>query len=169
MTREDKLNLYYKAKEAYYNGQEIMTDYEFDQLEKELGLENKSKVGAKHNPSYTVKHPLIMGSLSKVQIHKNKDGVVDWRTYHEQVANYIDMENSFHVIITPKYDGCSFEYEVENNKVTQISSRGDGTYGKDLMNHLINLIPSEYAHLDGHYVLRGEVLIKKSVFEKKFI
>lgn len=165
---KEKLELYKKAKEAYYNGQEIMTDYEFDQLEKELGLENKSKVGAKHNPSYTIKHPLIMGSLSKVQIHKDKDGVVDWRTYHSQVANYIDMENSFHVIITPKYDGCSFECEIENKKIKQISSRGDGTYGKDLMNHLINLIPSEYAHLNGHYVLRGEVLIKKSVFEQKY-
>ena len=165
---KEKLELYKKAKEAYYNGQEIMTDYEFDQLEKELGLENKSKVGAKHNPSYTIKHPLIMGSLSKVQIHKDKDGVIDWRTYHSQVANYIDMENSFHVIITPKYDGCSFECEIENKKIKQISSRGDGMYGKDLMNHLINLIPSEYAHLDGHYVLRGEVLIKKSVFEQKY-
>ena len=51
MTKKEKLELYYQAKEAYYNGQEIMTDYEFDILEKELGLENKSEVGTKHNPS----------------------------------------------------------------------------------------------------------------------
>ena len=167
MTQEEKLQLYNRAKEAYYNGQEIMTDYEFDQLEKELGLENKSKVGTKHNPSYTVKHPLIMGSLSKVQIHE-KDGVIDWRTYHEQVANYINMENSFHVIITPKYDGCSFECEIENNKIKQISSRGDGTWGKDLTKHLKAFIPNEYVKLDGRFIIRGEVLIKKDVFEKKY-
>ena len=168
MTQKEKLELYYRAKEAYYNGQEIMTDFEFDQLEKELGLENKSEVGTKHNPSYTIRHPFIMGSLAKVQIHKDKDGTIDWRKYSSQVANYIDMENSFHVIITPKYDGCSFECEIENNKIQSISSRGDGTWGKDLMNHLINFIPSEYVHFGGHYTLRGEVLVKKSVFEQKY-
>ena len=51
MTQKEKLELYYRAKDAYYNGQEIMTDYEFDELEKELGLENKSEIGsASHNP-----------------------------------------------------------------------------------------------------------------------
>ena len=168
MNKKEKLELYYRAKEAYYNGQEIMTDYEFDQLEKELGLENTSEVGSRHNPSYTVKHPFIMGSLAKVQIHKDKDGIIDWKKYKSQVANYIDMEHSFHVIITPKYDGCSFECEIENNKIKQISSRGDGIWGKDLTQHLSIFIPDEYVKLSGHFTLRGEVLIKKNIFEKKY-
>ena len=169
MTKKEKLELYYRAKDAYYNGQEIMTDYEFDELEKELGLENKSEVGSvSHNPSYTMKHPFIMGSLAKVQIHRDKEGNIDWQKYRSQVANYIDMEHSWNVIITPKYDGCSFECEIENNVIKQISSRGDGTWGKDLTNHLAIFIPDEYVKLDGHFTLRGEVLIKKSVFEKKY-
>ena len=49
MTREEQLKLYNAAKEAYYNGEEIMSDIEFDALEKELGLENKSYVGARHH------------------------------------------------------------------------------------------------------------------------
>ena len=49
----EKLELYNKAKEAYYNGTPIMSDIEFDELERSLGLENKSYIGAKHNPSYT--------------------------------------------------------------------------------------------------------------------
>ena len=40
MTREDKLKLYNEAKEAYYNGVEIMSDQEFDKLEKELQSED---------------------------------------------------------------------------------------------------------------------------------
>ena len=169
MTQKEKLELYYRAKDAYYNGQEIMTDYEFDELEKELGLENKSEVGsASHNPSYTMKHPFIMGSLAKVQIHRDKNGNIDWQKYRSQVANYIDMEHSWNVIITPKYDGCSFECEIENNKIKQISSRGDGHWGKDLTKHLALFIPDEYVKLDGHFTLRGEVLVKKSVFEKKY-
>lgn len=165
MTKKEKLELYYRAKEAYYNGQEIMTDYEFDQLEKELGLENKAEVGSRHNPSYTVRHPFIMGSLSKVQIHKDKEGNIDWKKYFNEAKKYFGGNE---VIITPKYDGCSFECEIENNVIKQISSRGDGTWGRDLTQHLALFIPDEYVKLDGHFTLRGEVLVKKSVFEKKY-
>ena len=163
--RNKKIELYNKAKEAYYNGQEIMTDYEFDQLEKELGLENKSKIGSKHNPSFTCKHPIIMGSLSKVQIHKNKDVNIDWEKYFTEANKYFNYKS---VIITPKYDGCSFECEIENRQIKQISTRGDGNWGKDLTNHLSIFIPDEYVKLDGHFILRGEVLIKKSIFKKKY-
>ena len=165
MTQKEKIEIYYKAKEAYYNGHEIMTDFEFDALEKELGLENKSEIGSRHNPSYTIKHPYIMGSLSKVQIHKDKEGNIDWEKYFNEAQKYFG--NNL-LIITPKYDGCSFEVVVENDKIQSISSRGDGSWGKDLMNHLINFIPSAYVHLGGHYTLRGEVLVKKSVFEQKY-
>ena len=165
MTKKEKLELYYQAKEAYYNGQEIMTDYEFDILEKELGLENKSEVGTKHNPSYTVKHPFIMGSISKVQIHKDKEGNIDWTKYFTEAYKYFG-DNP--VIITPKFDGCSFEADVFDNAIQSISSRGDGSWGKDLTQHLAIFIPDEYIKLGGHYTLRGEVLVKKDIFEKKY-
>ena len=165
MTKKEKLELYYQAKEAYYNGQEIMTDYEFDTLEKELGLENKSEVGTKHNPSYTVKHPFIMGSISKVQIHKDKEGNIDWTKYFTEAYKYFG-DNP--VIITPKFDGCSFEVDVFDNAIQSISSRGDGSWGKDLTQHLSIFIPDEYIKLGGHYTLRGEVLVKKDIFEKKY-
>ena len=41
----DKRELYDKAKEAYYNGESIMTDAEFDQLEAEIGLVNQGYIG----------------------------------------------------------------------------------------------------------------------------
>lgn len=165
MTKKEKLELYYKAKEAYYNGQEIMTDFEFDALEKELGLENKAEVGAKRNPSYTVKHPFIMGSISKVQIHKDKEGNINWKKYFTEAHKYF---GSNPVIITPKFDGCSFEVDIDEDKIQSISSRGDGSWGKDLTQHLALFIPDEYVHLGGHYTLRGEVLVKKSIFEQKY-
>ena len=165
MTKNEKLELYFKAKEAYYNGQEIMTDFEFDQLEKELGLENKSEVGTRRNPSYTVKHPFIMGSISKVQIHKNKEGNIDWNKYYNEMLKYTDKQCNY--IITPKYDGCSFEVYVNNGQIT-ISSRGDGNWGKDLKKHLYSKIPNYFYELGGTYTLRGEVLVHKSVFEKEY-
>lgn len=170
MTTQEKLDLYKKAKESYYNGKEIMTDLEFDTLEKELGLENKSYVGTRHNPSYTVRHPFVMGSLSKVQIHE-KDGVVDWGKHYKDIAGFVTKYNiDPPLIVTPKYDGCSFEIcvNVDYNEIT-ISTRGDGSYGRDIYDHIIDKVPQSLLSLDYHeYVLRGEVLIKKSVFEKKY-
>lgn len=165
MTKKEKLELYYRAKEAYYNGQEIMTDFEFDALEKELGLENKSEVGTRRNPSYTVKHPFIMGSISKVQIHKDKEGNIDWKKYFNDAKKYFGNNP---VIITPKFDGCSFEADIFDNVIQSISSRGDGSWGKDLTQHLAIFIPDKYVKLGGHYTLRGEVLVKKDIFEKKY-
>ena len=121
------LERYYEAKEAYYNGEPIMTDLEFDELERSLGLENKSEIGARHNPSYTVKHPFIMGSLSKIQIKENQNGNVIWNDYFAELRRYI-KDSNIPCIISPKYDGCSFEAVVVNGMINSISSRGDGEY-----------------------------------------
>ena len=68
LSRKEKLELLNRAKDAYYNsGEEILNDTEYDELEAELGLENKNYVGSKHG-NYTVKHSFIMGSLAKIQI-----------------------------------------------------------------------------------------------------
>ena len=168
------LEKYYEAKEAYYNGESIMTDLEFDELERSLGLENKSMVGTRHNPSYTIKHPFIMGSLSKVQIKENEDGTVNWEDYYNDICSYIKRNHKDpDVIISPKYDGCSFEVVVgKKGKIESISSRGDGEYGKNLYDHLINHVKSSidqlYNDFGTAFTCRGEVLIKKSIFESKY-
>lgn len=168
--------LYTEAKEAYYNGQPIMDDYEFDELESELGLENKSYIGSKHNPSYTIKHPFIMGSLSKVQIKRNDLGNVDFETYFNEITKYLNVSNKFKnnefsVIATPKFDGCSFEAIINKREIVSISSRGDGEYGKDLYNHLFEHVKKTTDFLNTYYInyiIRGEVVINKSIFEKKY-
>ena len=168
------LELYNKAKEAYYNGQPIMEDFEFDELEKRLGLENKSYIGTKKNPTYTVKHPFIMGSLSKVQIKENSEGKIIFSDYVDDINKYLLRNNANWFIVTPKFDGCSFECSVsgEKNNVVFISSRGDGEYGKDLNKHLINKLLPDINKLNKQipedYVIRGEVLIDRFVFETKY-
>ena len=163
------LELYNKAKEAYYNGTPIMEDFEFDELEKKLGLENKSYVGTHKNPTYTVKHQFMMGSLSKVQI-KEKDGYIDWPTYADEIGKYIFKYGAKKILATPKYDGCSFEVYVHGRNIETISSRGDGEYGKDLYNHLINKVTPNIESLNNQistsYIVRGEVLIDKVLFSK---
>lgn len=167
------LELYNKAKEAYYNGTPIMEDFEFDELEKKLGLENKSYIGAKKNISYTIKHPIIMGSLSKVQIKEDNNGKINFSDYLTEVNKYILRNKAYKFIITPKFDGCSFEAVIDNKEVKTISSRGDGEWGKDLYKHLINKVTPNVKEINDQisnigYILRGEVLIDKFIFEQKY-
>lgn len=166
------LERYYAAKDAYYNSEPIMTDLEFDELERSLGLENKSEIGARHNPSYTVQHPFIMGSLSKIQIKENQNGIVLWNDYFTALGKYIKDPN-IPCIVSPKYDGCSFEVIVTpTGEVHSISSRGDGEYGKDLSKHLYNhvwdSVQDLYDQTGCGMTLRGEVLINKTTFEEKY-
>ena len=173
MTYEEKLDLYNRAKQAYYNGVPIMTDMEFDKLERELGLENKGYIGAKNNPSYTVKHPFIMGSLSKVQVHRDDNNVVDYETPFKDVLTYIHRNGKTPVIITPKYDGCSFEFYYDNGVYT-CSTRGDGEYGKDVSHIVAAKISQRFIKYITDYcgykrfTLRGELLVNRFTFYRKY-
>ena len=187
---ENKLKLYNEAKEAYYLGEELMSDQEFDKLEKELGLENASYIGTHHQKSYTIKHPYLMGSLSKVQIVKDKQGVVDYNKFADDINTYLKKskmygEKVWRCGITPKFDGCSFEVVINwNGELISVSTRGDGEFGKDIKNWFeyewLNWVESGKikAYLDSfdedqkmfinELVIRGECLITKDKFEEKY-
>ena len=190
MTREDKLKLYNEAKESYYNGVEIMSDQEFDKLEKELGLENTSSVGTHHQKSYTIKHPYLMGSLSKVQIVKNDQGVVDYANFADAINTYLKKskkygESVWYCDVTPKFDGCSFEAVIGwKGNLESVSTRGDGEFGKDIKNwfahewnnwlksgqvekYLLSLDEDQHMFLE-KLVIRGECLIDKAKFDSKY-
>lgn len=187
---EDKKKLYDEAKEAYYNGEPIMSDLEFDQLESELGLENNSYVGTYHKKDYTVKHPFLMGSLSKVQVKFDDDNKIDFKKYSLEVEKYLSKsldkgECGFET--SPKLDGVSFEVVANHRgELISVSTRGDGEYGKDVKIWFEpewekNYVPKfrnwidrfkgddedSYMFLD-KFVIRGEILVRKDVFMSKY-
>ena len=161
----DKLELYHKATEAYYSGEEIISDYEFDTLEEELGLKNKN-LGSSHSNVYTIAHPYIMGSLSKVQVHDD-----NFKKYFREVKKYI---YKFHtnptVVVTPKYDGCSFEVVYSSGTIVKASTRGDGKLGKDITLLIQHLFTKKGIKWFNHnaYTIRGELLIDKFLFAEKY-
>ena len=125
LSLEEKVNLYNRCKELYYIGdkESPLTDIEFDELEKELGLENKGYIGTHHQKSYTVKHPFIMGSLSKIQVKFDKDNTIHFEEYIPQIKSYLNKSygvnrDDWYFEITPKYDGCSFEAVIDKNLKT---------------------------------------------------
>lgn len=184
LTLLEKKQLLDEAKDAYYNtGKELLSDSEYDSLEKAIGYENKAYIGSRHSENYTIEHPIIMGSLSKVQIHQAKDGSIDWTTYLHELHSYIyKYHNGCKCIVTPKYDGCSFEIvlDVNNKSIVSISGRGDGNYGKDIRNQVgISFsqdviddfcfnIKTFYSNDTKYAILRGEVLVSKTTFKEKY-
>lgn len=181
----DKKELYDKAKDAYYNGEEIMTDLEFDELENELGLENKGYVGTHHQKSYTIKHPFIMGSLSKVQVKEDKSHNINWNELENKIMTYLNKSrqngsNDWYFECTPKFDGCSFEVVIDHTgNLVSVSTRGDGIYGVDIkvwfeeewkrsFEPRIGKFMKVFNKPFKYFVVRGECLVRKSVFDKKY-
>lgn len=164
-TKSKDLKLYIKAREAYYNGEEIMPDLEFDALEKKLGMENRLIGAQSTSNNYTVPHPFIMGSLKKIQVHQTSD----WGDLYKQLPDVLKKHS---VIVTPKYDGCSFEMVIKHGQLFSVSTRGDGNWGKDiyhLMKTMLTKHPINFMVFRPYeFILRGEILISKDVFERKY-
>ena len=184
LSRKEKLDLLNRAKDSYYNtGTELLSDREYDELEAELGLENKNYVGSKHG-NYTVKHSFIMGSLAKIQIKEDKHGVVDWDAYADEFKKYFNKANSCKYFeTTPKLDGASFSAEFRNNngkaELISCATRGDGKYGTDILHWFEPVLRTSYWSkideacnniLDENDILciRGEVLVPNNVFSEKY-
>lgn len=191
LTQEERLELYNRSKELYYTGEEEspLSDFEFDQLEKELGLENVSRVGSFHKKNYTISHPILMGSISKVNVLEEPDGSIDWKKYDTEITKYLSKSKGYdrqdwYFTAGVKLDGCSWEAVIDpKGNLVSVSSRGDGTYGKSLIDwfqpewekRYKNLVLQYFNELDDHshmflryLIVRGECLIKKSTFDKKY-
>ena len=190
LTQQEKLDLYNKCKDLYYNGSESpLTDLEFDQLEADLGLENRGYIGSKRG-KYTIPHLFIMGSLSKVQIKEDDNHNVDWSGFQEKVMTYLrksmgfGKENWFYEV-TPKYDGCSWEAVIDHEgKLVSVSTRGNGTMGVDIkvwfenewktnyepyvMDYYRSALDEQSYFFLKYLVIRGECLVKTDVFMDKY-
>ena len=186
MTRAEKIELMNKAKNAYYNSsEEIMSDAEYDELERSVGLENKSYIGsAKGN--YTVKHAFSMGSIQKTQIKEQRDGTVNWNTAADDImSTFRKANNCQYIEATPKLDGCSFSLEFvnTNNKshLQTCATRGNGQWGTDIKHWFEPLLETEYwtaiddavrhfceNNSDDIFCIRGEVLIPENKFTEEY-
>lgn len=159
-----KQELYIKAKEAYYAGNPIMSDAEFDALEEEVGV---GKVGAV-DPDAKFSHPTKMLSLSKFQADKTTGeaptkNALEWM---RNICNFIRKPLEFEV--TCKYDGNSGNCIYIDGKLSQVLTRGDGFKGRDITDKVRHLIPETIGIKNGIVEVRGEVIMKKSVFKTQY-
>ena len=160
--------------EYYVNDSSLVSDFEFDQLLKELeNLENNypefndpnsptKRVGGEVLKSFkSVEHKYPMLSLSNSY---SKEDIID---FDNRIKKIIDTE--FTYICELKYDGVAISLIYENGSLLRAVTRGDGQRGEDVT-HNIRTISSIPLALRGDFPkyieVRGEVIFPKSAFEE---
>ena len=148
--------LYQEASQAYYeNGEVIMTDKEFDELEQLIRtLEPNCPLLKMTGRGYDLKgidekekfsHPLPMGSIDK---EKSKENILSWLT----------TKSTF----STKIDGNSVAVYYRDGKLWKVITRGKDDVGIDRTAKFITCktIPTKIPTL-GYVRVRGEAAIKK--------
>jgi DNA ligase (NAD+) len=134
-----------KAKEAYYEGNPIISDSQYDELESrylrytEVGYQIKDGLP----------HFSQLYSLDKV--------------YTDDLST--KLKNFKDYVVTPKLDGASISLLYVNNEFTQALTRGDGKLGKDVTDLVKDLVPP-ILYSDGDNTirqLRGEIVAPKTI------
>jgi DNA ligase (NAD+) len=152
----------------------IISDYEFDQLLKELEELEKQypefrlpdsptqRVGADITKEFrTVKHKYPMLSLS------NSYSESEIRDFIQRVEKSVGKGVEF--VCELKYDGVAISLTYENGILAQAVTRGDGVQGDDVTNNIktIRTIP---LRLRGDYPteleVRGEIFMPRKGFEQ---
>lgn len=135
-------NFLEKASKAYYRGEPIITDPQFDYLANKYGW---VEVGAKEG---RVKHMTRMYSLRNIYEDENK----------------ADTEFNGAVITTPKLDGASLALVYDDGFLISATTRGDGIEGKDCTHLIVSHpnIPKTVPYLHKMQIT-GEVVTPKTV------
>lgn len=165
-------------KNYYDKSVSLVDDASYDLLKKELldfeknniipKEENKVSdiVGFAPSKKFSkVKHDEKMLSLD------NAFDLDDIRDFYKRINNYLNLEESHREVLfaEPKIDGISASLKYVDGNLIQGLSRGDGEYGEDITENLITVrdIPKKLKNnKSGELIVRGEVYIPKSDFEK---
>lgn len=175
-----------RAKYEYYIlGVPTMLDSDFDKLEKKLrdlgsnitdlvdfpSIEELEKLGfdidkiapisVVKNTGIKTKHWTSMLSIQKLQANDPKN-----LPYHD-LDLFLSRKKTSSYEVGLKFDGNSISLSYNNFKLETALTRGDGIKGID-KTHKLKLIVPNTISLDGRFEIRGEVVISKELFRKKY-
>ena len=155
MNKQELLTLLKKYEEAYYSGESLISDEEYDALKEQYVnqygeyefVPNEGNTGFKK-----VKHLYPLLSLDKIQI-TDKIKLRKW------------LEKLWPVVIQPKFDGLSVEIQAE-----KIVTRGNGEIGDDVTIQCLRIsdinFVMELVANDETGPLRAEILITHREFNR---
>ena len=160
------------AAEAYYNGEETMSNKEYDSLFDELvQMEHESGEVLPDSPTRNVGAPVAVDSLHKsvheypaLSLDKTKNAG-DIKTKYMQAKPV--QENMPEAVIMWKLDGSTLQLTYDDGILQKAVTRGNGETGQDVSHNarFISGIPVKIP-FKGHLVVRGEALMSYREFER---
>jgi DNA ligase (NAD+) len=154
-SHKDLIQFLKECSEAYYIGQPIISDAEFDSL---ATTANYKDVGY-NSTSNRIPHAFRMYSLQKV-----------FENEHEKKNPLKDYKGS--LAWSPKLDGAAVSLTYFRGKLVKALTRGDGKKGIDITSNMELLVPKEFNFLDiidpiypprPMLQITGEVVAPKSI------
>lgn len=152
-----------EAQDAYYNGTPIMTDEEFDVLWDKLQKEQPNSslfnaIGEDSSENFSKEeHIMNMGSLEKVN---NEKDFKDWWKRRVNTS----------AIVQYKMDGISIELQYKNGELDKAVTRGNGKVGDNITSNVLRMdgFPKRIS-LKKKLAVRGEIILEKDIFKKKYL
>ena len=155
---------------AYYNEDvPSISDYEYDKLMRELkGLEAENpELIQTNSPTQKVGGSAKFSEMT----HKYKMESLQDVFSKEELVDFLEKTNKVvaksEYVIEYKIDGLSVNLEYNDGNLIAAATRGDGTTGENVLENIkeISCIPHKIIDTR-NIIVRGEVYMKRSVFEK---
>ncbi|HNS43125.1 MAG TPA: NAD-dependent DNA ligase LigA, partial [Taishania sp.] len=159
--------------EYYVESNPTISDFEFDQLLKELETLEKQfpqfavdysptkRVGGDITKKFeVVKHTYPMLSLSNTY---SEEEIVDWANRIKKL-----ISEPLEYVCELKYDGVAIGIKYENGILTQAVTRGDGTQGENITANVktIRTVPLQLkGNFPATFEIRGEIFLPFKKFD----
>lgn len=155
-----------KASDAYYNtGNEIMSNKEYDALFEELKqLEQSSRIILSDSPTQKVGYEAV--SELKKERHEYAALSLDKTKDINEFPLLFNTRDKLAVVMW-KMDGSTLQVTYDNGKLVKAVTRGNGEVGSNVTHNApyIKGLPINIP-CKGHVVVRGEVVMTYSEFER---
>ncbi|HEX4887210.1 MAG TPA: NAD-dependent DNA ligase LigA [Luteibaculaceae bacterium] len=172
---EELTQLLNQANHEYYvNANSVMSDFDFDQLLKELEVLEKQfpEWASDHSPTKrvggditkkfeSVAHRFPMLSLS------NTYSIQELTDFYERVVKTLGEDAD--LVAELKYDGVAISIQYENGFLKRALTRGDGEFGEDVTANVktIGSIPLKLrGAFPSDFEIRGEIFMPREVFNE---
>src|SRR4051795_8819738 len=154
-----------ELRDAYYRGEPLVADADYDALEDELRelLAAHPELTPDPNPLERVGAPAVLHAPVR---HSRPMLSLEKATRPEQVAAFFDRFPGQPVVVMPKLDGLSLALVYERGRLARAITRGDGTTGDDvtpLVRALAAGVPDRI-EVEGRVEGRGELVMLRSTF-----
>lgn len=161
---QELVDILNQASKVYYqDGNEIISNYEYDELYDELvALEQETGIRMSNSPTVKVGYE-VLSELPKEQ-HEQPMLSLD-KT--KEISGLVDFIQDKKGILSWKLDGLTVVLTYENGELVKAVTRGNGEIGEVITNNakVFKNVPLRIAY-SGKLVLRGEAVIRYSDFEK---